>query len=328
MCSLVLFGASKLGSLAYQYIEDRENIVGFVDNDPNKWGTTFFDLPVYSPMELLENEYKIIITSSYKDEIENQLKEMGIFSYSIFNIFLDNLDNTIRMAKNKTNIKYADTFLFYYRDNIVKFYLPNLKDYLQKKIYDTHTFYEEMMLEDIQNRVKDTSEIIDIGANIGNHTIFFSSICQCEVHAFEPQKNVFNLLKKNVQLNNQEYKVELYNIALGEKEDKGDIKIVDKNNLGSSEVEYNINGKVIIKTLDSFISLFKNIAVIKIDVEGMELSVLKGAVKTIKKFKPLLYIETRTQEEFEFIENFLSPLGYEANQRFNATPTILFLPSK
>ena len=95
MCSLVLFGASKLGSLAYQYIEDRENIVGFVDNDPNKWGTTFFDLPVYSPMELLENEYKIIITSSYKDEIENQLKEMGIFSYSIFNIFLDNLDNTI-----------------------------------------------------------------------------------------------------------------------------------------------------------------------------------------------------------------------------------------
>ncbi|GEM_PF-1463128 len=328
MCSLVLFGASKLGSLAYQYIEDRENIVGFVDNDPNKWGTTLFDLPVYSPMELLKNEYKIIITSSYKDEIENQLMEMGIISYSIFDILLHNLDSTIRMEKNKTNIKYEDIILFYYRDNIVKFYLPNLKDYLQKKIHDTHTFYEEMMLEDIRNRVKDTSEIIDIGANIGNHTIFFSSICQCKVHAFEPQKNVFNLLKKNVQLNKQENKVELYNIALGEKEEKGDIKIVDKNNLGSSEVEYNINGEVIIKTLDSFISLFKNIAVIKIDVEGMELSVLKGAVKTIKKFKPLLYIETKTQEEFEFIENLLSPLGYEANQRFNATPTILFLPSK
>ncbi|WP_313892570.1 FkbM family methyltransferase [Psychrobacillus sp.] len=326
MCSLVLFGASKLGSLAYQFIGDRENIVGFIDNDPQKWGTTFLDLPVYPPMELLNNEYKIIIASSYKDEIIIQLEEMDIFSYSIFEISYQNLNSTNRMKMNKTNLKYEDTFLFYYRDNIIKFYLPNLRDYLQKKIYDNSNFYENVMLEDIRNRVKDSSEIIDIGANIGNHTIFFSSVCQCKVHAFEPQTSVFNHLKKNVQLNNQGNRVELYNIALGEKEDKGNIKIVDKNNLGSSEVEYNNNGEVTINTLDSFISLFKNIAIIKIDVEGMELSVLKGAFKTIKKFKPLLYIETKTQEEFEIIENFLSPLGYEVNQRFNATPTILFLP--
>lgn len=327
MSNIVLFGASKLGSLAYQYIENNENVVGFIDNDQSKWGTTFLNLPVYSPSELINNDYKVVISSSYKDEIINQLEGMGIYSYDIFEISIEKISSYNNILWNKTNLLYKDIFLFYYRDKLIKFYLPNIKDVIQKIIYQTHNFYEDEMLEDIRNRVKESSEIIDIGANIGNHTIFFSSICECKVHAFEPQRSVFNVLEKNVQLNNQENQVELYDIALGEEENKGDIKIVDSNNLGRSEIEQNINGEIIINTLDNFINLFKNIDIIKIDVEGMELNVLKGAINTINKFKPLLYIETKKQEDFEIINNFLIPLGYEANRQFNATPTTLFLPN-
>jgi len=104
MRNIMLFGASKLGALAYQFIENNKNIVGFIDNDQKKWGTTFLDLPVYPPTELLNNEYKIIITSSYKDEIKKQLEEMGIFSYEIFGVSFESLDNRNSLKANETNL--------------------------------------------------------------------------------------------------------------------------------------------------------------------------------------------------------------------------------
>jgi len=59
---------------------------------------------------------------------------------------------------------------------------------------------------------------------------------------------------------------------------------------------------------------------IKVDVEGMELDVLHGAVKTLVEFKPMLYVETDNQEVFDYLDM----LGYEKVQRFNVTPTWFF----
>jgi protein O-GlcNAc transferase len=61
----------------------------------------------------------------------------------------------------------------------------------------------------------------------------------------------------------------------------------------------------------------------KIDVEGFEEQVLVGALKTIKKTKPIIYAEAWNKESLDKILKILKPLGYSAGKRFNATPTYI-----
>ena len=61
--------------------KDKWNIRYFSDNDPNKWGKTIMGVKVIPPFEIKELNYRVVITSMYEDEIENQLKEIGIQVY-------------------------------------------------------------------------------------------------------------------------------------------------------------------------------------------------------------------------------------------------------
>lgn len=64
---------------------------------------------------------------------------------------------------------------------------------------------------------------------------------------------------------------------------------------------------------------------IKIDIEGMGIEVLKSAQRVLRRDKPIIYIEAETEEEFNIITNFLSEFKYKPIMRFNATPTYLFI---
>ena len=59
----------------------------------------------------------------------------------------------------------------------------------------------------------------------------------------------------------------------------------------------------------------------------MELEVLEGAEKIIKKCNPLIYVEANSIEEFDKINAYLKNFGYKAIYRFNATTTYLFAPN-
>jgi FkbM family methyltransferase len=214
---------------------------------------------------------------------------------------------------------------FNYRDVKIKFFLPNLHDHIQKIIYLNKTFYEREMLEDIRNRIEPDSVIFDVGANIGNHSIYFAKICSSRVYSFEPQKSVFAILERNVMLNQLENQILLFNTALGSTSGRGNILVEDTSNLGSSRVVVENNGDIQIDSLDSLmLDKIDRIDLIKIDVEGMELDVLKGSVEILNKFKPLLYIETKSQEDFNRVYSFLKKFGYKPKRQFNTTPTILF----
>ena len=75
---MIFFGASNFGSLVYSYIENREDVVNFCDNSPEKWGKTFCGLEIISPEQILEyGNVRIIITSQYVSQITRQLFNMG-----------------------------------------------------------------------------------------------------------------------------------------------------------------------------------------------------------------------------------------------------------
>lgn len=160
---------------------------------------------------------------------------------------------------------------------------------------------------------------LDIGANIGAHTVYLSKYFQ-EVHAFEPQKRVFDLLSKNTAINNVQ-NAKLYNIALGNKEEilylkkfdtekntnQGGIGIVGAHN--QSEAGEKINSK----HLDSF--GIDKVGLIKIDVEGFEYQVLRGGYNTIKNSKPIIIIEIHPTNKYnKEIRQMLAELGYELNR--------------
>lgn len=137
---------------------------------------------------------------------------------------------------------------------------------------------------------KERFHALDIGANIGFMTAYFGSKWN-HVTSFEPTPSIFECLVKNCTRPN----IDLKNLALSDQNKKVLFAVS-----GKSEVNQIISDdKILTKhwksivvpamTLDSL--NLNDIDVIKIDVEGHELSVVKGAEDTIKKFKPLIAIE-------------------------------------
>ncbi|MBQ4284428.1 MAG: asparagine synthase, partial [Lachnospira sp.] len=70
MQDIIIFGASKAGEEAYEFLKDRYNVIGFVDNDERKWGMEFCGIKVYSPKKCVEiKDCTVVIASMYVTEI-------------------------------------------------------------------------------------------------------------------------------------------------------------------------------------------------------------------------------------------------------------------
>ncbi len=210
-----------------------------------------------------------------------------------------------------------------------RFNITNPNDWIQKIQRTTGRFYEIDMLEDIQNRLasKNNNVIIDAGAYIGNHSIFFATHCKAtKVISFEPFKESYYKLTDNIRLNGLDNIITTYNFALGDKKGKAEINVLDSDNQGANKIDVDVKGNIKIIPLDSLLfDGLDRLDLIKIDVEGMEIPLVNGALKTIHKFSPLLYIEAFEMSRLIELIKILSPLGYSIVDVFNATPTYLFI---
>ncbi|MGI9402451.1 MAG: FkbM family methyltransferase [Rhizobiaceae bacterium] len=170
-------------------------------------------------------------------------------------------------------------------------------------------------LSPLHDRFEQTT-ILDIGANIGNHAVYFSEYFD-EVHAFEPNPRTFELLGFNTS--------DIDNISChkhGLSTNKGSaILFQDDKNMGASFVgeEKDRPGtktksiKIQLKTLDQIHKNLGDVSAIKLDVEGMELDVLKGGKEFLDAAKPLVFFEL-LQSDFKNGSTgsleFLGSLGY------------------
>lgn len=137
--------------------------------------------------------------------------------------------------------------------------------------------------------------IVDIGANLGEITLNSAKITgeNGRVYSFEPGKNNFKKLQRNVSLNNHK-NISVYNCAIGDRIGFGNEFVRDEFNSGMNTVDFSSEkGEFTVITLDHFIEANKieKLNLIKIDTEGFEQKVLAGGENTIKKFKPVLFIE-------------------------------------
>ena len=176
------------------------------------------------------------------------------------------------------------------------------KDYLLTLIY---------WLKEIQNDIFN-GVAIDVGANIGNHSVFFSKFFK-KVYSFEPNPKTFKLLEINSKLSNNIY---VKKIGLSNKEVISNL-LENKSNIGGSKLTNEKSEKTItikLTTLDQEINSIKEkINLLKIDVEGHEFEVIQGSKDTIKKFRPIIVFEQQLNDfpdNFRKIQKFLVDLNY------------------
>jgi FkbM family methyltransferase len=186
----------------------------------------------------------------------------------------------------------------------------------------TNNFYEFQMLEFIWHNIP-KGVMIDVGANIGNHTIYLAKYCATEVLAFEPFPDTFKLLDKNITDNGLRFNVIASNYGLSDSNEIVFMKSVN-GNAGMNKVDSEGDAKVELIAFDLILDLDEHITLIKLDCEGYEEKALLGMIETVKKHKPALFIECQTEKELVAISKILIPLGYSNKQRFNHTPTYFF----
>jgi FkbM family methyltransferase len=297
------------------------------------------DLWFWSMAEL-KGTKRVLVKDGFSDTLPYELDNDNDERLSVVNVDHNNPNNNDAQLARILNYfpdiyssigasKDQNTAKVLHNNIVTKFSITNQNDWIQKIQSTTGKFYEIDMLIDIEKRLKmsENNVIVDAGAYIGNHSIFFATHCNAsKVISFEPFSESYRLLINNIELNDLEKKIQVYNVALGDKSYKAGISVVDNNNKGATMVKVESEGDVNVVTLDSLLHKdLPRLDLIKVDVEGMEIPLLKGALKTIEKFTPLLYIEAFEQSHLNEVLKLLAPLGYSIVDVFNATPTYLFI---
>lgn len=148
---------------------------------------------------------------------------------------------------------------------------------------------------------------LDIGANIGNHTLQFSKHFD-NVYCFEPNKTIFDVLTINTR---NRTNVHLNNFGLSN-EARQSYLAVPEFNFGGGSVTSSVgttNTEISLRVFDNTID--HEFSFIKIDIEGHELNALKGMVNAITKNKPIISFELINSESVaEGLIPFLKKMGY------------------
>ncbi len=181
--------------------------------------------------------------------------------------------------------------------------------------------------------------LLDIGANVGMFSLhFYQKHSEMKYYLFEPIPDTFKWLQKNAKLN----MVDLnrycpFNVGMSNEKGQFDFFVPASNEAASlvanddsffrkragEDGEYTGNTDIdkvtcIVYTVDDFVKEhgIENISLVKIDVEGNEFKVLKGAQETLKKYKPLVYCELLRKHAKRFgyhpndVIEYMSKLGY------------------
>jgi len=199
---------------------------------------------------------------------------------------------------------------------------PSRDDYILNLVADLDSFYEGGLLDLCATLPLPDGLAIDVGANIGNHTLFFAAKMGREVIAFEPSEYIAEALRQTVEENGLQVSVNIEEIGLSNESAKARIA-VHFSNLGMTRLiehiedaerhHYGEDKQIMLISLDDYMSENSDLdapALIKIDVEGHEMAVLEGARETLETHRPLLLVEQHDPSQLITSDTFLRGLGY------------------
>jgi FkbM family methyltransferase len=206
-------------------------------------------------------------------------------------------------------------------------------DLIAQEIRAAGTFFEIELLEHLAVRGPEGGVFIDVGANIGNHAVFFGKFLADRVVCIEPHPSLIPILRRNLQQNGVPA-ASVLPCAAGRTAGPAYIsrvkEVVHKNIGGSRVVDVRPDDGVEVEVapLDRLAPSpeDRRVTCVKIDVEGLELEVLRGASQLLHDHRPQLVIELASRDARLAVKRFLTEFGYEdVGLRFGWTPTYHFI---
>jgi FkbM family methyltransferase len=209
---------------------------------------------------------------------------------------------------------------------------PGHKDHIHDNYLRKGVFYEEDLLQLLASLNLGDGLVVDIGSYVGSHAIFFAGIMGRSVVSIEANRDSFELLSRNIELNALSERVLPLCKAAA---DRSGLTFRNRGSLianqGATEfvlAEDNLDGLSVEDLLIESVAVddlgLDRVALVKIDVEGMELEVLKGLSKTIDSFKPVLAIECMSVIQFSQVAAWCHGIGYLPIARKAVTPVLVF----
>lgn len=204
--------------------------------------------------------------------------------------------------------------------NVIKqtdlgYVLYNPKDEYVGRSIEHYGDYQREELSLFSKYVKSGDTVLDIGANIGTHTLWFANRVggddEGRVLAFEPQRLIYQTLCANMALNSVMC-VDCKHMGVGSIQKIFKVPVLNpemENNFGGLSIKDHEQGEDVAVVPIDHINLSR-CDFIKIDVEGMEPDVLMGGLQTIHKHKPVIYLEMDREENHRLIAEIMDSLGY------------------
>lgn len=195
-------------------------------------------------------------------------------------------------------------------------YCGNLSNGIEFAIYYYGAFEKPLLfflrdallaLQESRPQARHCSVFLDVGANIGQHSLFMSQVAD-QVHAFEPYAAVANRLRKHLALNNID-NIVLHEIGLGDSNGRLPFFAPASTNKGvgsfNSESQRYGNtpvGELIIRRTDDYLPEqgIEHVDLVKIDVEGFERQTLLGMSQTLSENRPVIVCEVSYGQQFSF----------------------------
>ena len=185
----------------------------------------------------------------------------------------------------------------YHNNNPAYFHILN-NCYISN-IIKNNAVWEKYMHDIFEKYVNKNSIVVECGCHIGTHTVKLSQLCE-KLYGFEPMTESYNLLEKNLKLNNIENSV-ILNKGVSNKKGKENFLWIANGNPGHSGLDNNPMGRPLHHTeCDTTIEVetmtidslnLDRLDFIKMDIEGYEPLAIEGAINTIKKCKPVITLE-------------------------------------
>lgn len=292
---------------AYNILYNRNiEVIGFTDSYVKQEGEVFAGLPVYTFKQIQGmDDIAIYIATDiyqYKLEILEKTSELqnvdvyalgdvwgaGIYDIVYMKQIIKDSENKIDLVrKNLIDEKSKEIF-----EKLLEYRITNNKK-LISEIYDQEC--RQYFPEGDWFRPEKDEVFIDAGAYDGVTSREFCDWAKegySRIYMLEPDSLMFSIAKEYSRLNNME-DIEILNS--GAYSFCGEIRFQNDSSTGSSKIDENGNGVIHVISIDEMLRGEKA-TFIKMDIEGAEMEALKGAERTIKKYKPKLAISIYHKE--------------------------------
>lgn len=349
---IVIFGAGIGGKQTYELLMENnlsDKVKAFSDNNPDKKGTLYLDLPVICPEEIGERYgcSLVLISSTAFNIIKKQLINIGIKENNIYYFqpagMSLNTESDLEYIKQNLQ-KYEEVYALLMDEKSKKIYSNILNYRITKNIL----WLEKMsdLIDEEERQYFDTdilenyefiSGFVDAGAYTGD-TIqkFFEYFPNWKgaYYSFEAEQEIYQTMCENISNMKQKDLIEAFNYAVWNKE--GELRF-DATTYGKGEGSRISEEGIVVKccSLDEVLK-DKEISFIKMDIEGAEAKALEGARDIIQRNRPILAICVyHKPEDFFEIPLLISRIledeyeFYIRQYRYGQSETVLYaMPKK